>query len=183
MGKSLQYSILIILGLTLNVSGQVKNLIYIDCSSDIAESTLDEWQNSISNQLSRSLLNETVVFVSNKRSPLISVPNEYHNVIDDLGLIRPDPPLADYDLRQIVEILDPYELANEFHLSIYTSSESFQTNVNLNRKLYDRMAFLINQYSEELIMEYYIPSEDKPNIPNPSQIQESSQFSPTIIFF
>lgn len=183
MDKSLKYSFFIFLALSLNVSGQVKNLIYVDCSSDIAGSTLDQWQNSISNELASLLLDETVVFISNKRSPLISAPNNYQNLINDLGLIRPDPPLADYDLRRIIEILDPYELANEFHLYVYTSSESFQTNVNLNRKLYDRIAFVINQYSEELIMEYYIPLDDKSNISKPSQIQEASQFNPTFIFF
>ena len=182
MGKSLKFSIIFFLGLTLQVSGQVKNLIYVDCSSDIAATTLDEWQSSISNQLSSLMLDETVLFVSNNRSPLISTPNNYQDVIDNLGLIRPEPALADYDLRRVVEVLDPYELVNEFHLFVYTSSESFETH-NLNRKLYDRIALVIDQISEELIMEYYIPSGDKVNISNPSQIQEASQFSPTFIFF
>ena len=184
MNKVIKYiCFIIVFALATGMSAQVKNLIYVDCSSSTADLTLDDWQYSISNHLTTFSEDETVIFVSNNRSPLISTPEDYRDVINDLGLIRPDPPLADFDFRQIISILDDFDLKDEFNFIIYTTSESFQPNVNLNRKLYDRIPFIISQQLESITMEYYIPKVDKPNITEPSKIITSSQFNPTLTYF
>jgi len=142
MRKSIKLALLFSL-IAVVSSAQIRNIVYVDASSDIAIYTRDEWQESLEQTLRGLDDFETLVFLSNQNSPTVSTPDKYVNVVKQLGTVRPGQPLADEDLRLLVMALDKYEIGNEVKVIVYTSNETFQSNVDLGRLLYQRICYLI----------------------------------------
>ena len=137
-------------------SAQIRNIVYVDASSDIAIYTRDEWQESLELTLRGLDDFETLVFLSNQNSPTVSTPDKYVNVVKQLGTVRPGQPLADEDLRLLVKALDKYEIGNEVKVIVYTSNETLQPNVDLGRLLYQRICYLIAESANNIELNYFL---------------------------
>ena len=156
---------------------QIRNIVYVDASSEIATFTRDEWQESLDETLKDLDRFETLVFLSNKKSPVISSPDENVNIVKQLGIVRPDQPLADEDLRLLVEALDRYSISSEVKLIVYTSNEALQQNVDLGRLLFERIAFLLQETSGDIEMSYFLHSSDTLNVNTPPNFKDFNQTS------
>jgi hypothetical protein len=141
-----------------SAQAQISNVVYIDASSDSARYYRDQWQESLKMTLGELDEFRTLVFLSNEKSPSISTPDEYVNIVKDLGEIRPELPLADDDLRFIVEALDNYEISDNTKLIIYTSNEALR--LDLGRLLFERICLLLMESSEKIELNYYLHKSD-----------------------
>jgi hypothetical protein len=174
MRKSLKFSLLF-LWLTVVSNAQIRNIVYVDASSDIAKYTRDEWQESLEKTLRGLDKFETLVFLSNTNSPAVSTPDNYVNVVKQLGTVRPDQPLVDEDLRLLVKALDKYEISEEVKVIVYTSNETLQPNVDLGRLLYQRICYLIVESAENVELKYYLHQSDTSTVFAPSPLFEIKQ--------
>ena len=143
----------------LSAKAQIRNIVYVDASSDIADLTRDEWQDSLEKTLSKLNDHETLVFLSNQKSPSISTPKKYVNIVSDLGDIRPNSPLAHEDLRLIVQALDKYTIEADINIYIYTSNQIFRSN-DLGRLLFERIGLLLSQSTNDIELNYYLHQSD-----------------------
>ena len=144
--------------------GQIRNIIYVDASSELALFKRDEWQESLARTLKGLEVLETLVFLSNQNTPVLSTPDEYTNVVKQLGRIRPSQPLVNDDLRLMVKALDRYSLKDDIKVIIYTSNEAFQPNVDHGRLLYQRICYILSETVNEVQLDYYLHSSDTTNI-------------------
>ena len=156
-------------------SAQIRNIVYVDASSDIAIYTRDEWQESLELTLRGLDDFETLVFLSNQNSPTVSTPDKYVNVVKQLGTVRPGQPLADEDLRLLVMALDKYEIGNEVKVIVYTSNETFQSNVDLGRLLYQRICYLIAESANNVELNYFLHQSDTSMVFAPSPLFDIKQ--------
>lgn len=179
MRKSIKLSLLFSL-LAVASNAQIRNIVYVDASSDIAIYTRDEWQESLEKTLRRLDEFETLVFLSNKNSPAVSTPDKYVNIVKQLGTVRPDQPLVEEDLRLLVKALDKYEIANEVKVIVYTSNETLQPNVDLGRLLYQRICYLIAESANNIELKYYLHQSDTSMVFAPSTFFDIKQ---TTIYF
>ena len=154
---------------------QIRNIVYVDASSDIAKYTRDEWQESLEKTLSGLDEFETIVFLSNKNSPAVSTPDEYVNIVKQLGTVRPDQPLVDQDLRLLVKALDKYEIGDDAKVIVYTSNEALQPNVDLGRLLYQRICYLIAESANNIELKYYLHQSDTSRVFAPSPLFDIKQ--------
>ena len=174
MRKSLKLSFLFSL-LTLVSNAQIRNIVYIDASSEIAIYTRDEWQESLEKTLRGLDEFETLVFLSNNNSPGISTPDKYVNIVKQLGTVRPEQPLVEQDLRVLVKALDNYEIGDQVKVIVYTSNETLQPNVDLGRLLYQRICYLIAESANNVELKYYLHQSDTSMVFEPSSLFEIKQ--------
>ena len=174
MRKSLKLSFLFSL-LTLVSNAQIRNIVYIDASSEIAIYTRDEWQESLEKTLRGLDEFETLVFLSNNNSPGISTPDKYINIVKQLGTVRPEQPLVEQDLRVLVKALDNYEIGDQVKVIVYTSNETLQPNVDLGRLLYQRICYLIAESANNVELKYYLHQSDTSMVFEPSSLFEIKQ--------
>lgn len=171
-----------ILGLFLflfSSKAQIRNIVYVDASSDIADNTRDEWQDSLEKTLSKLNDFETLIFLSNQKSPSISTPEKYVNIVNDLGSIRPNTPLADEDFRLILQALDKFTIEEEIKIHIYTSNQVFRSN-DLGRLLFDRIGLLLIQSANDIELNYYLHQSDTLKVFTPPTLFDSQR---TITYF
>lgn len=142
------------------LQAQIKNIVYVDASSDVATFTRDDWQESLEETLAGLDRLETLVFISNKKSPIICSPDEYINTVRQLGTVRPDQPLVDEDLRLLVEALDKFSISSDMNLIVYTSNEALQQNVDLGRLLFERIGFLLLDSVDNVELNYFLHRSD-----------------------
>ena len=174
MRKSIKFSLLFSL-ISVVTNAQIRNIVYVDASSDIAIYTRDEWQDSLEKTLRGLAEFETLVFLSNQNSPVLSTPDKYVDVIKQLGTVRPDQPLADEDLRLLVKALDKYEIGNEVKVIVYTSNETLQSNVDLGRLLYQRICYLIAESANNIELNYFLHQSDTSMVFAPSPLFDMKQ--------
>jgi hypothetical protein len=174
MMKSIKLSLLFSL-IAVVSNAQIRNIVYVDASSDIAIYTRDEWQESLDQTLRGLDEFETLVFLSNQNSPSISTPDKYVNVVKQLGTVRPERPLADEDLRLLVKALDKYEIGNEVKVMVYTSNETFQPNVDLGRLLYQRICYLFAESVNSIELNYFLHQSDTSTVFAPSPLFDIKQ--------
>lgn len=174
MRKSIKFSLLFSL-ISVVTNAQIRNIVYVDASSDIAIYTRDEWQDSLEKTLRGLAEFETLVFLSNQNSPVLSTPDKYVDVIKQLGTVRPDQPLADEDLRLLVKALDKYEIGNEVKVIVYTSNETLQSNVDLGRLLYQRICYLIAESANNIELNYFLHQSDTSMVFAPSPLFDMNQ--------
>ena len=174
MRKSIKLALLFSL-IAVVSSAQIRNIVYVDASSDIAIYTRDEWQESLEQTLRGLDDFETLVFLSNQNSPTVSTPDKYVNVVKQLGTVRPGQPLADEDLRLLVMALDKYEIGNEVKVIVYTSNETFQSNVDLGRLLYQRICYLIAESANNVELNYFLHQSDTSMVFAPSPLFDIKQ--------
>lgn len=179
MRKSIKLSLLFSV-ISLVSSAQIRNIVYVDASSDIALYTRDEWQESLEKTLRELDEFETLVFLSNQNSPAISSPDKSVNIVRLLGNIRPEQPLAKQDLRLLVKSLDKYEIGNEVKVIIYTSNETLQPNVDLERLLYQRICHSIAESVNNIELNYYLHQSDTSTVFTTSPLFD---FKQTITYF
>jgi len=179
MIKSIKLSLLFSL-VALVSNAQIRNIVYVDASSDIAIYTRDEWQESLEKTLRGLNEFETLVFLSNQNSPAVSSPDKSVNIVRLLGTIRPDRPLAEQDLRLLVKSLDKYEIGNEVKVIVYTSNETLQSNVDLGRLLYQRICYSIAESANNIELNYYLHQSDTSTVFAPSPLFD---FKQTITYF
>jgi len=172
--KSIKLSLLFSL-IAVVSNAQIRNIVYVDASSDIAIYTRDEWQESLDQTLRGLDEFETLVFLSNQNSPSISTPDKYVNVVKQLGTVRPERPLADEDLRLLVKALDKYEIGNEVKVMVYTSNETFQPNVDLGRLLYQRICYLFAESVNSIELNYFLHQSDTSTVFAPSPLFDIKQ--------
>ena len=149
MRKNIKLSMLFLL-LAVVSNAQIRNIVYVDASSDIAIYTRDEWQESLEKTAEIDEF-ETLVFLSIKNSPVVSTPDKYVNIVKQLGTVRPDQPLVEEDLRLLVKALDKYEISNEVQVIVYTSNETLQPNVDLGRDCSIK-GFVISLQNQQIIL-------------------------------
>jgi len=174
MMKSIKLSLLFSL-LAVVANAQIRNIVYVDASSDIAIYTRDEWQESLDQTLRGLDEFETLVFLSNQNTPSISTPDKYVNIVKQLGTVRPERPLADEDLRLLVKALDKYEIGNEVKVMVYTSNETFQPNVDLGRLLYQRICYLFAESVNNVELNYFLHQSDTSTVFAPSPLFDIKQ--------
>lgn len=165
--------ILIINGLI--SKGQIRNIVYIDASSEVATFTRNEWQESLSETLRYLEEFETLVFLSNQKTPVLSTPGEYKDIVKQLGRIRPNQPSAHQDLRLMVKVLDRYSLKDDIKVIVYTSREAFQLNVGLDRLLYQRICCILAETANKIQLDYYLHNSDTTNVTIPPTFLDIKQ--------
>lgn len=163
-----------------SLKAQIRNIVYIDASSEIATFTRDEWQESLEETLKGLNRFETLVFLSNSKSASISTPENYIDIVSLLGTIRPSQPLPYEDIRLLVSALDKYMVDKSVNLYIYTSNEVFQSNVDLSRLLYDRIGLILNERADNIELNYYLHRSDTLRVVAPSS---ALNFKQTITYF
>ena len=166
--------------LTPYLQGQIKYIIYVDISSSIVDTTLYDWQASVDMKIKTLPPEQTLIFVSNDLSPIVSSPKNHRNIFKELEMIEPSMPDTQFDLRQIIKELDSYSLNPELKLIVYTTSDAFQ-NSNLVRKLFNRIRFILLQSTDNVEINYYLPLSDKNNVVNAMRLSDNDNL--TLIYF